>query len=61
MNYSDDLDMIINKELEALIKMKTEKKGPFDKKILYDYFDQYMKLLNNKQSMGIFVVFFHKI
>lgn len=48
MNYSDDLDMIINKELEALIKMKTEKKGPFDKKILYDYFDQYMKLLNNK-------------
>ncbi len=48
MNYSDELDLIINKELEDLIKMKTKKEGPFDKKVLNKYLGIYQNMLNNK-------------
>ena len=48
MNYSDDLDLIINKELENLIKMKNNEEGPFDLKTLNKYLDQYQTLLNNR-------------
>ena len=48
MNYSDDLDLIINKELEELIKMKINNEGPFDIKVVTDYLERYQKILNNK-------------
>lgn len=47
MNYSNDLDLIINKELEALIKMKNNNEGPFDKNIVNEYFEKYKKLKDN--------------
>ena len=44
MNYSDDLDMILNKELEKLIKMKKNGEGPFDKKVIYSYLEKYKSM-----------------
>ncbi len=48
MNYSADLDLIINKELESLIKMKTKNEGPFNKVLLNEYLIKYQNILNNK-------------
>ena len=47
MNYSDDLDLILNKELEKLIKMKNNNEGPFDKTIIEKYFEKYMSNKTN--------------
>lgn len=44
MNYSDDLDIIINRELEKLIEMKNKKIGPFDIEELDKYYKQYLGL-----------------
>ncbi len=41
MNYSDDLDLIINKELEKLIEMKNNNEGPFDTKMVNEYLEKY--------------------
>ena len=41
MNYSDDLDLIINKELEKLIQMKKNNDGPFSKKTIEKYLEEY--------------------
>ena len=46
MNYSDDIDLIVNKELDELIKMKNENKGPFDINLLNYYLEKYQKLMN---------------
>ncbi len=48
MNYSSDLDLVINNELENLINMKKENKGPFDVKFLEKYLNKYQKMLNSK-------------
>lgn len=45
MNYSNDLDLIINKELERLIKIKTDNDGPFNKDILKRYYEKYLDLI----------------
>ena len=45
MNYSDDLDLILNKELEKLIKLKNNSEGPFNKEIIGNYFNKYMELI----------------
>lgn len=42
MNYSNELDLILNKELEKLIKMKRDNIGPFDRKNVEKYFQMYM-------------------
>lgn len=42
MNYSDDLDLILNKELEKLIEMKNNNDGPFNVDILNKYYCQYV-------------------
>lgn len=47
MAYSDNLDFIINKELDKLIKMKNNNFGPFDKKTIEYYFEKYMKIREN--------------
>jgi protein associated with RNAse G/E len=43
MNYSDDLDFILHKELDELINMKTNNEGPFDKSLVQKYLDEFMK------------------
>lgn len=48
MNYSCELDFILNKELAKLIKMKKEKVGPFDMKIINNYLLIYKKIRNIK-------------
>ena len=42
MKYSEDLDLILHKELDSVIKMKKEMKGPFDKNIVDKYFKMYL-------------------
>lgn len=44
MNYSEELDLIINKELEKLIKMKNNGEGPFDQSIIKKYLDEYRNI-----------------
>lgn len=46
MNYSEDLDFIINKELDKLIKMKGNKEGPFNLEILNKYYEEYISEKN---------------
>ncbi len=46
MNYSDSLDLILNKELEKLIKMKINEEGPFDIKLINSYLEKYEELKN---------------
>lgn len=45
MNYSEDLDLILNKELEKLIKMKSKNEGPFNKEIVNKYFNKYLEFI----------------
>ena len=44
MGYSDDLDLVITKELEKLIEMKKNNEGPFNKKTIYEYLEKYEKI-----------------
>ena len=46
MNYSKELDMIINKELKKLIEMKNNNVGPFDRKVVDNYLKIYQNILN---------------
>ena len=48
MGYSDDLDLVLTKELEKLIEMKKNNEGPFNKKTIYEYLDKYEKISNEK-------------
>ncbi len=45
MHYSKELEFIINKELEELIKMKQNNEGPFDIKIVNKYLEMYRELI----------------
>ncbi len=44
MNYSSDLDLIINEELNKLINMKINNKGPFNKYIVKMYFNEFKNI-----------------
>ena len=44
MNYSKELDMVINKELDNLIDMKNENIGPFDINVVNEYLKKYKKM-----------------
>lgn len=48
MNYSEELDIVINKELDKLIKMKVNNEGPFNKTILNKYLEEFEILKNSK-------------
>ena len=50
MHYSNELDYIVNKELEGLISLKNARSGPFNKRIIQDYLNEYEKIRvkNNK-------------
>ena len=47
MNYSDELDFILNTELENLIKMKNNNEGPVNKEKLDNYYLQYTNKKND--------------
>lgn len=46
MNYSEDLDLVINKELDKLIEMKNNNEGPFDFDIINSYYNKYLMMKN---------------
>lgn len=48
MNYSEDLDFIINKELEKLIIMKKHNEGPFNINIVNEYLGKFEKIINSE-------------
>jgi len=48
MNYSEDLDLVINKELEKLIQIKQKKDGPFNIRVVNEYLEKFEKIKNSK-------------
>lgn len=48
MNYSEDLNLIINKELEKLIIMKKNNEGPFNINIVNEYLGKFEKIINSE-------------
>lgn len=44
MKYPEEIDIIINKELQKLIKMRKNNEGPFDRKEIKKYKDLYKEL-----------------
>ena len=48
MNYSEDLDLIIKKELEKLINIKKQNIGPFDIRVVNEYLEKFKKYKSNK-------------
>ena len=47
MNYPEEIDIIVKKELKDLIKLYENKTGPFDKEIVKKYYEQFMKTYGN--------------
>lgn len=51
MHYNGDIDKVVNYELDNLINMYKEKKGPFDEKTLQKYFNIYKDMFKiNKKA-----------
>ena len=50
MHYSKDLDKILKSELQNLITMKKEEKGPFNKDIIKKYYQKYLELEKNAKK-----------
>ena len=46
MHYSKELEKVIEKELQNLIKMKKNNEGPFNIKVLNEYLEKYKSLQN---------------
>ena len=44
MNYPEEIDKILKDELNTLIKMVKEKKGPFDRPYIEEYYKKYEKI-----------------
>lgn len=47
MHYSEDIDFIVNKEMEKLIKMKENNEGPFNKDVVDKYRVIYENVVRN--------------
>lgn len=45
MNYSEDIDKIVQDSLKKLIKMKENNEIPFSKSLIEDYYQKYLKLI----------------
>ena len=48
MRYSKDLDFILQSELADLINMKRAEVGPFNTEFVSNYYNKFMKLLENE-------------
>lgn len=46
MQYPDELDMILKRELSDLIEMKKNKVGPFEDGIVKKYYEKYKKIIS---------------
>jgi protein associated with RNAse G/E len=44
MHYSNELDEVVKSELSNLIEMKKASVGPFDKKVIDNYYEKYKKI-----------------
>lgn len=51
MQYSSDIDAVVNFELNNLIELYKEKNGPFDTVFLKHYYDKYIKLSKEKEKV----------
>jgi protein associated with RNAse G/E len=47
MEYPKELDRILKNELNALIKIQKEKKGPFNTDEIANYVDKYKEILKS--------------
>lgn len=50
MNYTKEIDIIINKELNILIDMKNKNEGPFNKKLIEMYKNKYENLIKDIEN-----------
>ncbi|MFV0275561.1 MAG: DUF402 domain-containing protein [Bacilli bacterium] len=50
MNYSKDIDFVVNTELQTLIQIVKNKQLPFKEEIIMKYFDQYKKIMEKKEK-----------
>ena len=46
MNYPEDIDFILKKELNYLINMKKNNQGHFNKDLIKYYYDKYQEIVN---------------
>ena len=51
MNYSIEIDKIVNKELNNLIDIYKEKQGPFDYDYLRKYYNMYLEMSKKKEKV----------
>ena len=51
MKYSEEIDSIVKCELNNLIDIYKEKKGPFDEQILSKYYNLYMEVLKKTEKV----------
>ena len=49
MKYSNEIDRIVKKELDSLIKMCQNKEGPFDKNIIESYKNKFWQIINSEE------------
>lgn len=50
MGYSEEIDMIIDYEMNKLLYYKNKKIGPFNKKVIYKYYENMCKNRNIKKN-----------
>ncbi len=48
MNYSNETDLILKRELDHLIDMKKKEEGPFEKGYIENYYEKYKKITGRK-------------
>lgn len=49
MKYSEDLDRVLQSQLTELINMKRAEVGPFNKKVINEYYQKYLEITENKK------------
>ena len=51
MHYSNEIDKIVNTELNNLINIYKDKKGPFDEEYLQKYYNLYIEMSKKIEKM----------
>ena len=51
MNYSEEIDKVVNYELNNLINIYKDSAGPFDQKFLDKYYNIYIEMQKNKEKV----------
>jgi protein associated with RNAse G/E len=50
MNYSTELDKVIEEELQTLIAMKRANNGPFNREFIDKYYEKFLDLKKNAKK-----------